>query len=611
MEYTKRQIKIKFILWMFLFLLFSGGIREQNTNFVWADTTVYVTPTGSKYHTHACGYGSYYPASLSEALARGLSPCSKCYGGGSGGSSDVGGGSGSSGGVCGGYVPPETVKPMEISQTSLLMLKGQTKKLKIKNAPGKVKWSSSKKSVASVSSSGKIKARKKGKTLITANAGGKKKTCKVTVEAPKLNMTSVSVNLWESRTLKLSGCKHSIKWKSSDSDIVKVKKGTITAREEGRATISAKVHGKSYKCKVEVKKPLVKKVILSKSSVKMEYNENMKFNVQADPRNSLDYYDVEVRSLDPSIVEASLDWFYDDVISLKSKGKEGKTVVYVTIGSVTAVCQVTVAKPVVTKLKAAQTSIRLKPDEEKELKYEYAPSNAFHYYDLKWNSKNEKIVKVKRSWGYANRPILQAVSEGETDVTLTLGNKSVTCHVVVAKPEITKLELEETEIRLKPNEQKNLSYEYAPTDANKYYDLEIEMADESIVEAEQAWYNEEIIIFEGKAEGETDVTLTLGNKSVTCHVVVAKPEITKLELEETEIRLKPNEQKNLSYEYAPTDANKYYDLEIEMADESIVEAEQAWYNEEIIIFEGKAEGETDVTLTLGNKSVICHVIVAP
>ena len=104
MEYTKRQIKIKFILWMFLFLLFSGGIREQNTNFVWADTTVYVTPTGSKYHTHACGYGSYYPASLSEALARGLSPCSKCYGGGSGGSSDVGGGSGSSGGVCGGYV---------------------------------------------------------------------------------------------------------------------------------------------------------------------------------------------------------------------------------------------------------------------------------------------------------------------------------------------------------------------------------------------------------------------------------------------------------------------------------------------------------------------------
>ena len=98
---------------------------------------------------------------------------------------------------------------------------------------------------------------------------------------------------------------------------------------------------------------------------------------------------------------------------------------------------------------------------------------------------------------------------------------------------------------------------------------------------------------------------------MTCHVVVAKPEITKLELEETEIRLKPNEQKNLSYEYAPTDANKYYDLEIETADESIVEAEQAWYNEEIIIFEGKAEGETDVTLTLGNKSVTCHVIVAP
>ncbi|WP_288227799.1 thermonuclease family protein [uncultured Enterococcus sp.] len=41
--------------------------------------TVYVTPTGSKYHTHKCGNGTYSPATLEEALGRGLSPCSKCY----------------------------------------------------------------------------------------------------------------------------------------------------------------------------------------------------------------------------------------------------------------------------------------------------------------------------------------------------------------------------------------------------------------------------------------------------------------------------------------------------------------------------------------------------
>lgn len=41
--------------------------------------TVYVTPTGSKYHTHKCGNGTYSPATLEEAQARGLTPCSKCF----------------------------------------------------------------------------------------------------------------------------------------------------------------------------------------------------------------------------------------------------------------------------------------------------------------------------------------------------------------------------------------------------------------------------------------------------------------------------------------------------------------------------------------------------
>ena len=41
--------------------------------------TVLITRTGSKYHTHKCGNGTYYEAPLDEALARGLTPCEKCY----------------------------------------------------------------------------------------------------------------------------------------------------------------------------------------------------------------------------------------------------------------------------------------------------------------------------------------------------------------------------------------------------------------------------------------------------------------------------------------------------------------------------------------------------
>jgi len=43
------------------------------------EAQVLVTRTGAKYHTHKCGNGDYYPATMSEALARGLTPCEKCY----------------------------------------------------------------------------------------------------------------------------------------------------------------------------------------------------------------------------------------------------------------------------------------------------------------------------------------------------------------------------------------------------------------------------------------------------------------------------------------------------------------------------------------------------
>ena len=49
----------------------------------------------------------------------------------------------------------------------------------------KVKWSSSQKKVATVSSKGKVIAKKKGKAVITATVKGKKYKCKLTVKARK------------------------------------------------------------------------------------------------------------------------------------------------------------------------------------------------------------------------------------------------------------------------------------------------------------------------------------------------------------------------------------------------------------------------------------------
>jgi hypothetical protein len=43
-------------------------------------TTVYITPTGKKYHKKKCGNGTYTKATLEKAKKAGLTPCKKCFG---------------------------------------------------------------------------------------------------------------------------------------------------------------------------------------------------------------------------------------------------------------------------------------------------------------------------------------------------------------------------------------------------------------------------------------------------------------------------------------------------------------------------------------------------
>ena len=75
---------------------------------------------------------------------------------------------------------------------------GDSLKLKVKGANKKVKWSSSKKNVASVNSKGVVKGKDVGKVIIIANVGGKKLTCKVTVREKSkvtyINNRSVEYN---------------------------------------------------------------------------------------------------------------------------------------------------------------------------------------------------------------------------------------------------------------------------------------------------------------------------------------------------------------------------------------------------------------------------------
>ena len=59
---------------------------------------------------------------------------------------------------------------------------GKTYQLKVTGTKKKIKWNTSNKKIATVSSKGKIKAKKKGKVKITVISGKKKAVCTVKVK---------------------------------------------------------------------------------------------------------------------------------------------------------------------------------------------------------------------------------------------------------------------------------------------------------------------------------------------------------------------------------------------------------------------------------------------
>lgn len=73
-------------------------------------------------------------------------------------------------------------KKVKLNKTKLTLTEGKSYTLKLKNNKKKVKWTSTKKNVATVTAKGKVKAKKAGKTTITAKVSGKKYKCRVTVK---------------------------------------------------------------------------------------------------------------------------------------------------------------------------------------------------------------------------------------------------------------------------------------------------------------------------------------------------------------------------------------------------------------------------------------------
>lgn len=133
---------------------------------------------------------------------------------------------------------------LNISKTSVSIKKGKTKKLTINNTTAKVKWSTSNKYAATVSSKGVVKAKKYGHAKITAKVGGRYFTCKVKIPDTRrqVKISKDEVTIAEGAIYQLEvTSKYAVSYQAKNGDVVSVSNtGLVSGNNPGTTTIYAK-----------------------------------------------------------------------------------------------------------------------------------------------------------------------------------------------------------------------------------------------------------------------------------------------------------------------------------------------------------------------------------
>ena len=334
---------------------------------------------------------------------------------------------------------------VKISPEAAVVTVGYTKQLKATVQPEtsknqKVTFTSSDTSVATVSSSGLVKAIAEGSAVIIAKTdeGGFEATAVINVipvvksESVKLNAKSKTIYVGDTYELKATVLPNNttskkVTWTSTNPSVAKVSsKGVVTAKSAGKATIicTTKDSGKSVKCSITVKNILPTKVKLNKTKLSLKAGATATLKATVTPTNAT-IKTVKWKSSNTSVAKVN------------SKGKitavkPGTCTITCTTtsGKKTATCKVTVKAVKVTSIKLSATKIALAQGKSRSIKATITPTNATNK-GVTWKSSNPSVVTVSSSG------VIKGIKPGRATITCTAkdGSKvSASCSVIIMEP---------------------------------------------------------------------------------------------------------------------------------------------------------------------------------
>ena len=381
----------------------------------------------------------------------------------------------------------------------------------------------------------------------------------IKVTGVTLDKTTVSLEEGNTTTLTATvapanATNKTVTWKSSNTSVVTVDNGKITAVKAGTATITVTTEdgNKTATCNVTVTPVVINVtgVTLDKTTVSLEEGNTTTLTATVAPANATNKA-VTWSSSNTSV--ATVD--NGKITAIKA----GTATITVTTedGNKTATCNVTVTEKAptiinVTGVTLDQTTVSLEEGSNTTLTATVAPANATNK-AVTWKSSDDSVATVDNGK-------VTAVKAGIATITVTTadGNKTATCKVTVTEKaptiiNVTGVTLDQTTVSLEEGSNTTLTATVAPANATnkavtwKSSNTSVATVDNGKVAAVKA--------------GTATITVTTedGSKTATCEVTVTAKaptiiSVTGVTLNKAAVSLEEGNTTTLTATVAPANA---------------------------------------------------------
>lgn len=328
-------------------------------------------------------------------------------------------------------------------------------------------------------------------------------------------------------------------WSSGSPEVATVYAGTITAKKEGTAVITATYLGKTVIVNVTVSKK-VKALTMNVNDFDLRVGKEKQIELTAIYEDGTS--EAVTKKAAWSVDNYSVATVVNGLVTGKKSGNAKVTAKYGN-QSVTVEAAVEIAR----RLDVAQTELNLLLNEEKQivLTATYPDGSTDNVADkAEWKSDNEKVAD-------AINGTIKAYKAGTATITATYGTKSATIEVSVDASR--KLEASKQELFLRTGTSEKLTLTLTYMDGTKA-DITDKAKWSSSNEAVAFATNGEISAYKS---GEAEITATYGDKSVKIHVDVEVPK--RLDLDTDTIDVELNASKDLKLYATFADGKKRID----------------------------------------------------